>query len=181
MKVEKVVFNPKQLFQEISDTFLPLANKKRLTLETNIAEEVNVSMLGDALRIRQIMTNLLSNAIKYTVEGKVILSINTSNDKKNLILSIKDTGSGMTLEEQQFIFEEFSRLKCHHNVEGTGLGLTITLKLIQLLKGELHVESQPGKGSCFTVSIPFTPTEEKQSNQSLQIPQKSTITKTATL
>ena len=158
--IEEVIFNPKQLFQEISDTFLPLANKKQLILKTKLDEGLNCSIAGDALRIRQIITNILSNAIKYTSEGEVVFSAFILEKQKQLILQIRDCGSGMTSEEQQFIFEEFSRLKCHHNIEGTGLGLTITLKLIQLLGGELQVESQPGQGSCFIISLPFTESEE---------------------
>ena len=112
--IEKVVFNPKQLFQEISDTFLPLATKKQLTLETQLSKELHRPILGDALRIRQIINNILSNAIKYTVEGKIIFSAQLSENREQLILQIQDTGSGMTQEEQQLIFCIIT-FKCSEN------------------------------------------------------------------
>lgn len=153
MSVEKVTFQPASLCREIADNFMPLAAAKKLQLTCRFDEKLNADYRGDALRIRQIVTNILSNAVKYTAEGNITFTADISGDDR-LILCIRDTGSGMTSEEQASIFEEFTRLKSHASIEGTGLGLTITLKLIQLLGGELQLESEPGKGSCFTILLP---------------------------
>ncbi len=155
MQIEEIVFNPYQLFQEIIDNFLPLAANKHLELQNKFGQDLNNDFKGDALRIRQIITNILSNAVKYTKKGTIRFSANTTTDDKRIVLKIEDTGSGMTPEEQKLIFKEFTRLKSHSAIEGTGLGLTITLKLIHLLKGEMKLQSEPGKGSCFTIILPF--------------------------
>ncbi len=155
MPIEEIVFNPALLFREITDNFLPLAQNKQLQLTAKFSEDLNRSYRGDALRIRQIITNILSNAVKYTAQGHINFTATTSTDGKQIILKIKDTGSGMTPEEQKMIFEEFTRLKSHTNIEGTGLGLTITLKLIHLLSGQIQLQSETGKGSCFTLLLPL--------------------------
>ena len=155
MQVEEVVFNPARLFQEIIDNFMPLAANKNLELQSKFGKDLNSDFKGDALRIRQIITNILSNAVKYTVEGRIRFTAVTTTDDKRIVLKIEDTGSGMTSEEQKTIFEELTRLKSHSAIEGTGLGLTLTLKLIHLLQGEMKLESEPGKGSCFTISLPL--------------------------
>lgn len=154
MPVEEVVFNPALLFREITDNFMPLAQNKQLQLTGKFSQEVNDNYKGDALRLRQIITNILSNAVKYTMQGHISFTA-TATDDKQIILKIQDSGPGMTEEEQKMIFEEFTRLKSHSAIEGTGLGLTITLKLIHLLGGRISLQSEIGKGSCFTVSLPF--------------------------
>ena len=154
MPVEHIVFNPYHLFQEITDNFMPLAAAKHLELKARFSEDLDKDYSGDALRIRQILTNILSNAVKYTTTGHISFSAETVNPEK-IRLKIQDTGSGMTPEEQKIIFQEFTRLTSHATIEGTGLGLTITLKLIHLLGGEIQLNSTPGKGSCFTILLPL--------------------------
>ncbi len=154
MQVEKVVFNPAHLFREVTDNFMPLAAAKSLTLLGRWGEGLDGDFEGDALRIRQILTNILSNAVKYTATGGVAFTATIGTDDRMLVLRVEDTGCGMTPEEQQLIFEEFTRLESHAAIEGTGLGLTITLKLIHLLGGEVKVQSAPGEGSVFTISLP---------------------------
>ena len=158
MPVEEVVFNPYQLFNEIKDNFIPLASGKHLILSSKFGKDLDGSYKGDALRIRQVITNILSNAIKYTSTGEITFTANSSTDDKNIIIKIKDTGSGMTPEEQKLIFEEFTRLKSHSTIEGTGLGLTITLKLIELLGGKITLDSVKEEGSCFTIVLPLKKT-----------------------
>lgn len=161
MPVENIIFNPSQLFREITDTFIPLAGAKKLEIRAHISEDLNHDYKGDALRIRQIITNILSNAIKYTQQGGVEFTAHPSGNRKQVLLQIKDSGSGMTPEEQTLIFKEFTRLSSHAAIEGTGIGLTITLKLIHLLGGEIKLDSQQGKGSCFTIILPLEKTQEK--------------------
>lgn len=158
MALEKVTFNPSRLFKEISDSFLPLALTKHLELISRIDPQLNRDFTGDALRIRQILANLLSNAVKYTSEGQITFEATFQTESQTVVLVIKDTGTGMTETEQKTIFEEFTRLSSNSSVaEGTGLGLTITLKLIELLNGHISLKSEPDKGSCFTITLPLSP------------------------
>lgn len=154
MLVEEVAFVPARLFGEIADTFVPLAQEKGIEIRRQFCEGLNVACFGDALRVRQIITNLLSNAVKYTDKGVVEFTAATDG-RGRMNLQVVDTGRGMTPDEQKVIFDEFTRLSSSADVEGSGLGLTITLKLIRLLQGELKVESEPGKGSRFTVTLPW--------------------------
>ena len=159
MEINTVPYNPGRLLQETADSFLPLAAQKSLELKSDISNALNGLYLGDSMKVRQIVVNILSNAIKYTREGKVSLSAFISPTKDDqFIIVIKDSGPGMTEEEQELIFKEFTRLTPQHNngAEGTGLGLTITLQLVHLLNGELTLESKKGEGSTFTIQLPLT-------------------------
>ncbi|MDR2546181.1 MAG: response regulator [Lachnospiraceae bacterium] len=131
---------------------------KPILFEIQLDENIPARMIGDELRIKQIFNNLLSNAIKYTEAGKVILSLSyiATSNKGALIMSIKDTGIGMTHEQVDALFHEYSRFvpESGRLIEGTGLGLTITKNLISLMNGEIYVESEPGAGSLFTVKLP---------------------------
>lgn len=158
MEINTIPYNPGHLLQETADSFLPLAAQKNLELKSDISNSLNGLYLGDSMKVRQIVVNILSNAIKYTREGKVSLSAFISGTKDDqFIIVIKDSGPGMTKEEQDLIFKEFTRLTPQHNngAEGTGLGLTITSQLVHLLDGELTLESKKGEGSTFTVKFPL--------------------------
>ena len=118
-----------------------------------IDENIPTRLIGDELRIKQILNNLLSNAFKYTEQGSVTLSV--SFDMQALEISVQDTGYGMTAEQITLLFEEYSRFEQdRRTIEGTGLGLTITQNLVSLMNGEITVDSEPGKGSLFTVRLP---------------------------
>ena len=115
-------------------------------------------LIGDELRLKQILTNLLSNGIKYTDTGYVKLSVNHSiEDGKDTVLhfSIEDTGQGMKVEDQERLFTQYSRYNLESNraVEGAGLGLNITKKLVEMMDGAIKVQSEYGKGSTFTVEV----------------------------
>ena len=134
---------------------------KLIDFKLEINENVPANLLGDELRIRQILNNLLSNAFKYTDEGVVTLSINTEANKDNedelmLIFTVSDTGQGMTKEQVAKLFDEYSQFnkEANRSIEGTGLGMSITTNLIEMMNGTISVESEVGKGSVFTVSIP---------------------------
>lgn len=151
------VFDARILFHSIFTSFQPEANKKHLNLEYSVSEDLGC-YFGDDFRIRQIVTNLLSNAVKYTDEGTVQLEVNwidTLPGNGRLAIKVIDSGCGLTHTEIQSIFNEFSRLKEHQNIEGLGLGLAITQRLIYLLGGTISVDSVKGKGSVFTVEIPL--------------------------
>lgn len=158
MEINPVTYNPGRLLQETVDSFLPLAAEKQLVLKSDISGVLNEHYLGDPIKIRQIVVNILSNAIKYTRVGKINLSAFVPDDPNDTFtIIVKDTGPGMTEQEQELIFKEFTRLTPQHNngAEGTGLGLTITLQLIHLLGGNLTLSSKKGEGSTFTVQLPL--------------------------
>ncbi len=132
-------------------------------LKLNVKNDFSVprSLFGDEVRIRQILINILTNAIKYTREGSVELDVRwkkTAGDTMNLILKVSDTGIGISEEAIPKLFNSFERLdeKKNKYIEGTGLGLSITKQLIDLMNGEIQVESEVGLGSTFTVIIPQT-------------------------
>lgn len=175
MEINTVPYNPGRLLQETTDSFLPLAAQKSLELKSDISNALNGLYLGDSMKVRQIVVNILSNAIKYTREGKISLSAFISPTKDDqFIIVIKDSGPGMTEEEQELIFKEFTRLTPQHNngAEGTGLGLTITLQLVHLLDGELTLESKKGEGSTFTVKFPLikATAQESQPTETPSLP-----------
>lgn len=159
MEVNRVNFNPHQLFDETVTSFKPIAARKKLDLHIQIDEKLNGHFISDPFRIRQIMSNLLSNALKFTRKGNITLSATYKNAQ--LYFSVTDTGCGIPEEEQTNIFQEFTRLKNAQGEEGFGLGLSITQKLAILLEGTISVTSTPGQGSTFIVQIPLYPVNHK--------------------
>lgn len=153
MDLHPVTFNPHELLTNIYNSFLPLAEKKelQLTLKEKLPETLNLE--GDPFRIRQITENLLSNALKFTAAGEITLQAEYHGNQ--FVLRVSDTGCGMTEKEQEKIFKEFTRLRSAQGQEGFGLGLSITRKLVELLGGKIEIESTPGKGSTFQVSMPL--------------------------
>jgi PAS domain S-box-containing protein len=132
---------------------------KPVEFELLINENVPAELFGDELRIKQILNNILSNAFKYTDRGEVLLSVDAeknNEDRVTLIIKISDTGQGMTQEEISDMFNEYTRFNVETNrtTEGTGLGMSITKHLVRLMNGEIYVESEPGRGSTFTVRLP---------------------------
>ena len=152
MDSHSVSFFPKQLMNDIYESFIPAANQKGIgfTLEYETTGDLNCR--GDAFHIRQIIENLVSNAIKFTQSGKV--SLRCKQSENNLTFIITDTGCGMNEEETAQIFQAFTRLRSAQGEEGVGLGLSITRKLVSLLNGKLSVQSVPDRGTTFTISIP---------------------------
>ena len=161
----EVSFAPAVLISECVAQMQPLAMEKKLKLATDV--QVTESMLcrSDAFRIKQIVNNLVGNAIKYTDKGEVRVGVNIAN--RQLSISVKDTGCGMTPNELQTVFNAFTRLPGAQGKEGVGLGLTITREIVTLLGGEINVQSAKGKGSTFTVSLPV----KIVTNQGVQLSQ----------
>ncbi|MDR1837781.1 MAG: response regulator [Treponema sp.] len=133
---------------------------KPIDFKLNISENIPALLIGDELRIKQILNNLLSNAFKYTREGRIVLTCFTEPEKGGsgvmLVFRIRDTGQGMTEEQIKRLGDKFERfnIEANRKIEGTGLGMNITLNLIQLMNGNIRVESVPDKGSTFTVYLP---------------------------
>ena len=125
----------------------------------HIDENTPHNLYGDELRIKQVLNNMLSNAFKYTDKGKIDFSVfaeNESDDNVTLFFNISDTGQGMTEEQISVLFDEYTRFNVEANREiiGTGLGMNITKRLIDLMNGSISVQSEPGKGTIFTVGLP---------------------------
>ena len=112
-------------------------------------------MLGDEIRIRQVMLNLINNAIKYTHQGSISIDVSYDNDEQMLKVAVADTGIGIKEEDIGKLFESFQRLEedKNRNIEGTGLGLNITKRLVKMMDGTIEVESKYGEGSVFKVKM----------------------------
>ena len=127
-----------------------------------VDENIPVFLNGDPLRIRQVLNNLLSNAFKYTEKGSVDLSFRAESDSGDdavtLVIDIRDTGVGMTQEQMSRVFDTYTRFHVdgEQMVQGTGLGMSIVKNLLDLMDGQIEMESEPGKGSRFTVRLPQT-------------------------
>ena len=155
MDIHPASFSPSGLLHTITQSFLPMAEKKGLELRCETTPETDRTYTGDASRIRQIVENLVSNALKFTRQGHVLLRAKMHG--RTCCISVSDTGCGMSPEEQAVVFKEFTRLDSAQGEEGVGLGLSITLKLVRLLHGDIHVDSTPGEGSTFFVTLPLQP------------------------
>ena len=133
---------------------------KPIDFKLTVCENVPLNLIGDELRIKQILNNLLSNAFKYTQEGQIELMLSAESNKDShsvvLIFRVSDTGQGMTAEQVKKLGDKFSRfnMEANRKTEGTGLGMNITRNLIELMKGEIFIESTPGMGSAFMVRLP---------------------------
>jgi len=159
MEIHEVDYDLSSILNDVYNMVQLRADQKALDLIFNIEEDLPETMYGDEMRIRQIMVNILNNAVKYTTKGSVTLQISGSREFDNrIILKIEviDTGSGIKEEDKSSLFEKFKRLDFNNtkSVEGSGLGLSITSSLIDLMGGSIMVESEYGKGSTFTVMLP---------------------------
>ena len=151
-----VNFNLEMLLDNLHSIFSVLCSEKNLELRYLPARDLPLMAHGDENRIRQILTNLLSNALKYTPQGQVTFSARLE-DGQTLRFDIEDTGIGIREEDQQKLFKPFEQLdtRKNRNVVGTGLGLAISYNLCRIMGGDLWMESEYGKGSRFSVCIPY--------------------------
>lgn len=135
------------------------AQKKELEFGFNVSPEIPSVLYGDEIRIRQVLLNIISNAIKYTSEGSVKVDVSSEQvmmgNYINLTVRVADTGMGIKEEDKDKLFKSFQRLdeRKNHSIEGTGLGLHITNRLLQMMDGSIAFESEYGKGSTFTIVV----------------------------
>ncbi len=146
----------RRLIDDSLDLLMPLATKNGLTVTDETRQSDLPPMLGDAMRLKQVVINLLSNAIKFTPSGgSVTLSATTTADGK-IRLSVADTGPGLDEAQQALLFRSFTRIGAHsEQAEGTGIGLAICRQLVEHMAGRIGVDSVPGKGSTFWIEIPL--------------------------
>jgi signal transduction histidine kinase len=159
-ELKKETMNLNTLVSEIADEFQPQAETKKQIIQVDEAN--NQPMVqGDSLQVRQALRNLVGNAIKYTPNGGSIdLVVGTKNDA--VVISVKDTGYGIPADDLPFIFDRFYRVRNDDvkDIEGNGLGLAIVKSIIERHGGQISVESKPGKGTCFTFSLPLIQNEQ---------------------
>jgi len=146
------------LFDEVGNVFLMKIKSKNIDFIIDTEDDLEKSFLIDKSRVRQILFNLIGNAVKFTDAGSIRLKAKTlqqANDKVDLIISVTDTGMGMSKADQQSIFESFTQREGQdiRKYGGSGLGLTISRRLTELMNGELSVESTLGEGSCFSLTL----------------------------
>ena len=164
MKIVEVEYQLSSVINDVSNMIYFKAKEKNLTFVTDVDERIPDRLFGDVVRIRQVITNILNNAVKYTEKGTVSLKITgrrmniTASGKQvmELIVSVSDTGIGISEENLSKLFGKFERVDLEKNStkEGTGLGLAITKMLVQMMHGDIKVESTYGSGSTFTINIP---------------------------
>lgn len=157
MEIVETDYNLSKLIADLTAMISLKAKSKNLVFNINVDQSLPVNLYGDDVRIRQILTNLLSNAIKYTNKGTIELNIKgeIQNDFVLLHCNVTDTGVGIKEEHINSLFEEYTRIEndANHYVEGTGLGLTITMRLLKLMGSNLQVRSEYGKGSEFFFTL----------------------------
>lgn len=170
IKLEKIIFNLHTLVKETAENIQSLYSEKPIELVIDIDPKIDQPIVGDAFRIKQILSNLISNAYKFTQKGSITIRARVRQNSQNeniLTISVIDTGIGIEKEKQNIIFEEFTQADndTEKKYGGSGLGLTISKKLANLLGANLYLESKAGKGSSFSLSFPVV-----FSNQKLQEP-----------
>jgi len=159
MELQPTLYNPANMVNETVRIYRVRYEDRQIEFELQIDEDIPQTLKGDELRIKQILDKLLSNAFKYTESGDITLSVFLEpgqNDKsKTLVFSVRDTGIGMSKQQVADLFKDCSRLmQSSVAVDGSGLGLTIIRSLVDLMKGEIHVESEPGIGTFVLVRLP---------------------------
>lgn len=162
LSIEKIPFNLRSVIKEVHELLRLKADEKQLFFHYFVDEDCPQGLLGDPFRLKQILFNLIGNALKFTDQGSVSIICKcqtsfVSHKKVILSIAIKDTGIGISEDKISRIFEDFQQADSSTTREygGTGLGLTISKKLARLQNGSLEVESEEGKGSTFTVIIPY--------------------------
>lgn len=168
LELEKVPFNLVETLQQLSRSFSFAAQQKGLSFKTTIYGNIP-GVIGDPLRVTQVLTNLLGNAVKFTSEGEVVLEVGPVMETENYItlkFKVKDTGIGIAPEQQERIFEEFTQAGTNisRKYGGSGLGLSITRNLLQLMDSDIQVKSQLNKGSDFIFNLSFQKGQQKSAS-----------------
>ncbi|MEO8096891.1 MAG: response regulator [Acidobacteriota bacterium] len=172
LELEPLSFNIRDLVEETARTLALRAHEKGLELNCGVLSGVPEYVVGDVLRIRQVLLNLLGNAIKFTDTGEVELEValeSVDATECRVHFKVRDTGVGIAADKQQMVFDAFSQAdgSTTRKFGGTGLGLTISKRLVEAMKGELRVESELGKGSCFYFTASLGVSKESRQIQTL--------------
>ena len=174
LHIEKIDFDLRKSIEDIVDLLSKLAFQKNIELSCFIPPETQIMLQGDVMRLQQVLNNLLSNAIKFTHQGDVSINVSTleqSGTRVRLRFEVRDTGIGIPEDKQELLFQDFVQAdsSTSRKYGGTGLGLAISKKLVEMMGGEIGLNSQVGKGSTFWFELPFkTVKETERWNFSLQ-------------
>ena len=173
MEITEVKYNFKDEIENLARINATRIGEKNINFKITLAPDIPYELIGDKIHIKEIVNNLLTNAIKYTEQGEIELSVKCTNknSKCNIIIIVKDTGRGIKEENISKLFTKFERLDVEKNstTEGTGLGLAITKALVELMGGNINVQSEFGKGSTFTVQIPQKISQMVNPDQTVEI------------
>ncbi|MFM6989580.1 MAG: PAS domain-containing protein, partial [Arenimonas sp.] len=169
MSIDSTPFDLCDLLREVADLWRPQADSKRLSLRTELPAERHCIVLGDGMRLRQMLNNLLGNAVKFTERGGITLSgevLEESNDRVLVRLAVRDTGIGIAPDKLPQLFTPFTQADASttRKYGGTGLGLSIVKHLANLMGGEAGAESRPGEGSVFWVRLPLQTVSQNASS-----------------
>jgi len=162
VRVTKIAFNLLDLIIEVRDTFMLKLKEKDLEFILEYSLALPQIIFADRDKLKQILINLISNAIKFTSEGTIKVSVQFIEHQ--IKLSVEDTGAGIPKKQLANVFNQYEKSSKHENAEGIGLGLSITKRLVRLLKATIEVESEECEGSCFNIMLPYDkPSMEKLS------------------
>jgi signal transduction histidine kinase len=155
LTMDLVAMNANEIIDDAISLVEPLADKRSIQIFNKLDSHVNYTVSADESRFREVILNLLSNAIKYNNEnGAITVQAEFLDKDKGVRISVSDTGPGLSSKKQKDVFEPFNRLGAGVHIEGTGIGLTITKRLVELMNGEIGVTSKEGIGSTFWISLP---------------------------
>lgn len=176
LNMEQRVFDLRATIGDVSQLYRPLADAKGLSCQSDTSDVLPQYVSGDSLRLRQVLSNLLGNAIKFTNEGSITLTVrptHTDDGVTRIRFEVTDTGIGIPAEVQKNLFQPFLQAdgSTTRRFGGTGLGLAISRQLVELLGGEIQLESQPGKGSTFWFELPFTLAQVPSPDDPINLPQ----------
>jgi signal transduction histidine kinase/ligand-binding sensor domain-containing protein/CheY-like chemotaxis protein len=153
LELEPVPFDPRALAEDVASLERAQARAKGLAMELQLAEDLPARLVGDVVRIKQVLLNLVGNALKFTEHGSVTLSMHWQGDA--LLCTVSDTGPGIPEENQARLFERFEQDDGPQRRSGSGLGLAICRELVALMHGAITLHSRPGRGSAFSVRLPL--------------------------
>lgn len=161
LEIEAIPISVMEVLDEIDPLISIMAEEKGLTFRINYTYPLPERIISDQVRLKQILINLCSNAIKFTNKGHVDLNVSYKTESSSLIFEVIDTGIGLSEEQKEKIFKPFEQADSSttRKFGGTGLGLTLSRQLAEMLNGELYVESAVNKGSCFTVKLDIVEAE----------------------
>jgi PAS domain S-box-containing protein len=168
LELESIDFDLRNLLEKTCEILALRAHHQQLELTCRLAEDAPVKLVGDPLRLRQVLVNLIGNAIKFTERGEVVVEVKPSGapgpgEAVEMLFSVSDTGIGIPADKRNVIFERFTQVDASttRRYGGTGLGLNISQRIVEAMGGKIWVESEPGRGSTFSFTAPFEAQAER--------------------
>ncbi|GAB4502613.1 MAG: hypothetical protein Fur0035_21670 [Anaerolineales bacterium] len=164
LQLRRAPFSPAELLNQVDGILRPLTKRKALTLTCSLAPDLPATLIGDAQRLQQLLINLGGNAVKFTTQGEIRVELLRAGNAR-WAMRVSDSGAGIPKEAQEYIFEPFRQVDnaITRNNRGTGLGLSITKQIVEMMGGDIRLESEVGRGSTFTITLPLEEEKETQS------------------